>query len=408
MPVPIRELIPVPEKALALDEVIERWPTIRQSWLAHFDDCPLSSYFQMKSEQGWSTHPQASGTILHRALAECLREMRRQDSTFIPVGEGLAILEEALEQRGVPAIERVRVPLRDLPKLRTAMITFCSRNTFSVRNIVDIEKRLEATLTYVDDEGQIRERTITGTPDALIADPRREDGAIIPDWKSSWRPPPRRDEDDTDDPGLSYHGFFQQRLYGWLIFKNYPSVNAVTLREFYVRVTEARAATITREQLPQIEKQIADAVLDLDRALMSGPPAKLKLPEVAPWLPSPGYHCKNCPIAHRCPIDADVREHYGAVTTEKRAREAVAQLEVAEAVRVSRRKALTPYIEENGPVASKYSKGRRALGLKSQKNGRVLKFFTPEGADRAPARQPEDRSLEDALRKSVERARTEA
>jgi hypothetical protein len=38
---------------------------------------------------------------------------------------------------------------------------------------------------------------------------------------------------------LGFDGYFQQRFYAWLIFKNYPSAQSVTLREFYVRFTRA-------------------------------------------------------------------------------------------------------------------------------------------------------------------------
>lgn len=393
----------VPEKKLSLDEVIKAYPRVRQSLLAKHDDCALSAYFEMRYTGYWSSLPAASGIIFHRFCSECLKSMREADSEYIEVELAVAILEEVLEQRNVPPYERIRIPLREVPTLRWMARKFAKDNRFSIRHVVDVEHRLEADLEYRDDEGELRRRTLTGQLDALIADPRREDEAVIIDWKSGWGLPPRRKEDDVD-PGLSYHGYFQQRFYGWLVMKNYPHIKAVTLREFYVRRTDARPARLARKELPIVEEDLARAVRDLDLCLASGKPKKLKLPQVAPWNPSPGKHCANCPGAARCPIESDARERH-AVTSRKQAERMVAELEVAESVRKSHREALRPYVEAHGPVGARWSKGRRAFGFKTQANGPVLTFFTPEGTDRAPERAEEDAALEDALRRSAEAAR---
>jgi hypothetical protein len=397
---------------MTLDEVVAAVPVIRQSLLQAFDDCTLSSYFDMRYASGWSTSPQAGGTIMHRALAEVLRTMKRVDSEGIAPADALVILEEALEQRDVAPEDRVRVPMRDIPQMRTTMIKFAKDNSFSIRNVVDVEKRISATVRYVDDEGEIRDREITGQLDALIADPNQENGAIVLDWKYTWGIPGGTDQEDWPEKAglnaLSYHGFFQLRLYAWLVMRNYKSIETVTLREFYPTRTVARKARIHRGQLATIEKMISDIVLEFDRAYASGKPKRLRFPDVAPWNPSPGKHCAFCLLAARCPIERQVREQI-TVTSESEARRAVAELEVAEAVRESRREALRPYIERTGrPIASKWSRGRRALGLKVQKNGKaILTFFTPVGADRAPARKEEDAGLEDALKRSVAKARAD-
>jgi hypothetical protein len=394
----------VPEKPLPLDLVVERWPRIRQSTLAKFDDCALGAYFEMKYTGWWSNDPAASGTMFHRFCAECLRAMREADSQFIEVGVALGILEDVLEQRNVEPHERLRIPLREVRNLRWMARKFAKDNTFSIRHVVDVEHRLEAPIEYRDDDGELRSRVLTGQMDALIADPRREDEAIILDWKSGWGLPPRRHEDD-EDPGLSYHGFFQQRFYGWLVMKSYPHLKAVTLREFYTRRTEARPARVTRDSMPEIEEDLARIVLELDRCLASGPPKKLRLPQAAPWMPSPGKHCSYCVGAAKCPIESSARERY-SVTSRKDAERMVAELEVAESVRKSHREALRQYVDIHGPVGARWSKGRRAFGYKTQKGGKpVLKFFTPEGVDRPPERAEEDAALEAALKKSAEAAK---
>lgn len=403
--------VPVPDAPVDIDTVVERLPVVRQSLLSTFDDCPLSSYFEMRYGQGWTTHPAAAGTIFHRVAAEAIREMRRQDSTSIDRGVALAILEETLEQRDIEPEERVRVPLRDLPMLRMAVRKFAADNTFSIRHVVDVENRLSATLSYVDDAGEIRERTLTGQLDVLIADPRDTEGAVVVDWKNSWGIPPDHsnanpNDEDSAKAGLSYHGYFQQRFYAWLILKNYPSIKRVTLREFYVRKTKVRAATLTRAKLEQVEKELADTVREFDRCYASGKPRRLEFPDVAPWNPSPGKHCTFCVARRYCPIRTEAREHIAIGSAEEASR-AVAELQVVEAIRKSIREAMRPYVERYGPVGAKWSKGRLAFGLYTDAARKsVLRFFTPEGADRAPTRKAEDKSLEDALKRAAERQKT--
>lgn len=404
--------VPVPGKSMSLDEVVLAWPRLRQSVLSKFDDCPLSAYFEMRWSQGWTTHPAARGTIFHRFAAEALRTMKAQDSEVIPVGSALAILEEVLEQRDIDPVERVRVPLREIPNLRMAAAKFASDNEFTIRNVMDIEQRLDATLTYVDDDGVQRERLLTGQLDVLVGDNRYINsdgelkGVVVIDWKDTWGLPPERAE-DAEDPGLSYHGFFQQRFYGWLVMKNYPNIDNVVLREFYPRRSQARPAAISRKAMPRIEEDLANIVRELDRCLAAGKPPKLTFPDVAPWNPSPGKHCHYCVAKHRCPIESDAMEAI-VVRTPEEAKRAVAELSVAEAIRKGHREALRPYVEEHGPQEAKNSKGRYVFGLRTNSTGKPeLKFFVPEGADRAPARIPEDKKLEDALRRSTEAARDE-
>lgn len=401
--------VPVPDKPLSLDEVIAGLPMVRHSLMAKFDDCPLSAYFEMRMAQGWSTHPQARGTIFHRYAAEALREMKRQDSEGVPKGVALAILEEVLEQRGIPWREKVRVPMREVPVLRMAAVKFATDNSFTVRNIVDIEKRLAAKLSYIDDDGEVRERVLTGQLDVLVADPTYEKGAIVIDWKDTWGLPPERQADDRDaaEAGLSYHGFFQQRFYGWLVMKTYSDIDKVILREFYPRRSKARPAALHRKDLDRVEKELSNIVMDLDRCLTTGKPKKLEFPHVAPWNPQPGKHCFYCVAGHRCPIEKDAREAI-VVTTPQEAEDAVARLQVAEGIRKSHRGALRPWVDEHGPEPARHSKGRLVFGLKTNKTGTPeLRFFVPEGADRAPSRQAEDKKLEDAMRKSIVEAKAE-
>lgn len=397
--------LPGPDKPLSLDEVVETYPRLRQSFLSKFDDCALSAYFDLRYRAGeWGGLASSMGILMHRFFSECLKEMKMANSEYLEEGIALATLEEVLEQRDVPFNERVRIPIREIPTLRWMAVKFVRDNRFTIENVVDVEHRLEAELEYRDNDGTLRTRSLTGQLDLLVADPNAPEEAIIVDWKSGWGLPPKRDVDHRD-PGLSYHGFFQQRFYGWLVMKSYPHIKGVTLREFYTRRSQARPARIPREELPRVEEALQDLARELDEALAHGKPQKLDFDHVGPWRPSPGKHCGFCTGARYCPIESDAREVSGAPASRAAAERLVAELEVAEAIRSSHREALRPAADIYGPLGSKWAKGRRAFGYKTQKGGKpILTFFTPEGTDRAPSRQEEDSKLEDALRRSAEEA----
>ena len=726
----------LPDGALTRDEVLARWPVLRQSDLSRFDDCELSAWFNMKFASGLTTHPMARGIIEHRVYAECLREMQRQQMDSIPVASAWAILEETLRQRNVAPQDRVRVPLREMPEIWSAVSKW-AKETFSVEKILDIERRLTATVSYrVPDTGELIERKVTGQLDAMIM--RGTDELIIPDWKgpqpldariltprgwstmgelavgdevigsdgsatrvvavhpqgrkqvyeieftdgsvtrccddhlwtvrrigngqkwftqplvimrrdlergvkpywqvpavapikfadqgplpldpyllglllgdggfpqessvtittadeeileavrnllpdgmcinhveryswrlasleqpnllrralselgllgcrawekhvphrylyasdpadrmallrglmdtdgfvseknqtsycsasqqlaedvqflvrslggratrkvwpkpgardshavyfrspacpfrlkrkadrwklsvysamtrgmrkitpvgeqetqcitvaatdglyvtddfivthNSWGIPPKRDE-DAQEPGLSYHGYFQQRFYALLAFLNFPSVNAVVLREFYQRRKEARPARVVRSELPRIQEEMSILVEAFDEAMMAGPPPKLTieaLEEHGHWKPQPGKHCGYCPQAAKCPLDDDYKD--GGIRTRADAERAAAVYQVASAVRKRMKGLCEEWVDLHGPISVKYAKGRLVLGHRKVKNGTRFECFVPKDSDRPSTEEAFNPNvLEDAMRASVEELR---
>lgn len=394
----------VPRKAVDLGEVVRLFPRVRQSLLASFDDCELATLFRLRYENGWSTQPQARGTIFHRVAAECLRQMKEQDSETIPVGVALEILEEKLRQRDVPPEDRVRVPFRELPDLEKFVRKFARDNSFNVRNIIEMERRLETTLSYtIPETGEKIERVFSGALDALIYRP--PDEAIVIDWKTGWTLPPKRDE-DAEEPGLSYHGFFQQQAYAVLVMDNYPAVNAVTLREFYVYRTQARPARVTRAELPKIKHRLAILLEAFDMAVQSGEPKNLHLETLEAhghWKPSPGHHCGVCTASARCPID---EMYKGSVRNAEEASRLAAVRQQAMSVAKMAKRRLDPYVAENGPVDVKHSKGRRVYGPRTLASGGVrIEEYTPHGTDRPSTKEVIPQNLADAMQESVEEAR---
>lgn len=409
----------VPAGPISLDEVVRQFPTLRQSLLSLYDDCNLSAFFELEYARGWSTHPQARGTLFHRFAAECLRTMQRQQMQRISVTEARAILIEVCEQRGMEARDIVRMPLRMMPELRMAVDKFARDNSFSVNKIVDIERRMEVPLTYRTDQGELVERVMTGQLDALLWD--APDGAIVLDWKDTWGLPPEpKNEpagvyDDEELKGLSYHGYFQQRFYGWLVMRSFSNVNKVTLREFYVRKTKVRKATLHRHQLPAVEDELRILAEAFDRAVTQGSPMKLlqgdedgyvDIDSLGFWKPSPGKHCGFCVRAPWCPIEEDARVSAGAAaTSEESARKWAARMQVAERIKEQAVTACKGWVETGGaPIPVKWSKGRRVLGWYETKNGRRFGFYTPDDSDRG-GHADFDEQLKKAMRESTLRAR---
>lgn len=407
------ETLPVPGEAITLDEVARQWPVIRQSLAARFDDCPLSSYFELRYSQGWGTHPQARGTLFHRFAAECLRTMRQFDHETIPVSEALEILYEVVRQRDVPPEDIVRAPLRDMRDLRMAAIKFAADNRFSVERLIDVELPLRHTVTYDGPNGPV-ERKLSGTLDALLFDP--PDGAIVLDWKDTWGLPPEPVEREAQTPkdelkGISYHGYFQQRFYGWLVMREYPAVQKVTLREFYVRKTAVRRATIHREELEHVERELSALAEAFDLAMATGaPPFPYRLSgppgtTVGRWRPQPGRHCGFCSAARQCPIEEDARIEVGAPPGSLAQAEAIAaELEVVEKVRERLIRAAKAWVESSGqPIKVRWSKGRRVLGWYMTKHGRRFGSYTPDASDRGT--HAADAQLEEAMREATREAR---
>ena len=390
----------VPQGPIDVSEVMRRFPTLRQSLLGGFDECALRTLFELQFANGWSTHPQARGTIFHRFAAECLMTMKRADEERIPVGDALEILYETLRQVDVPSDEIVRVPLREIKDLRMAAIKFANDNEFTVRNVIDVERRLNGEISYDAANGGKVTRTLTGQIDALIAG--AADEAIVLDWKDTWGLPPMPRGEMTE-AHLSYEGYFQQRFYGWLVLVNYPSIQRVTLREFYVRKTKVRKATLTRGDIEHVERELAILAEQFDLAVAEGmPAAPYELGKLGRWNPSPGRHCGFCLRPGLCPIEREARGD-GMISTLGQAEQVASEIAVAERVLEHRRGAAKTWVERHGPIPAKYSKGRRVLGWRQHKSSRAFEFYTPTDSDRGQSPE-ESRKLEDAMRESTERA----
>jgi hypothetical protein len=259
----------VDETIYPYPNAVARFPRLRQSMLAQFDRCPLSAKFGLDYERGWSTHDQARGQLAHRTWAKCLEEMARNGESKIEVDVALAILYEVLRQHDVDARDVVALPAEQIADLRMSVIKWAYDSEFRIEDLVDVEQRLQATITYPSEYGPV-ERTLTGQLDALFAEgPTR---AVVLDWKDTWGMPP--------ESGISFQGYFQQRHYGFLVMENYRAVQTVVLREHYPRYGEYREATVDRDSLEDIRAELSALAERFDRCM-----------EQDIFRPAPGKHC---------------------------------------------------------------------------------------------------------------------
>lgn len=392
-----------------------RFDRLRQSRLASFDRCALSAKFDHELGDDWDTGPQARGRLTHRVLAECLRRMyeahkageatRSQGAQAfagdakgqIDVDVALGIFYDELRQHGVdrycgrcgaparleaaadiivddaiiaaPAriicqrghthpTDFANLPTREAMDVKWVVTKFANDNTFNIGDLVDVEQRIGATLSYPhvlanpDPELERIERYLTGQLDALFIVGENADHAIVLDWKDTWSLPAASE--------VGFDGYFQQQFYAWLVFRNYPTVRRVTLREMYVRKGEYREADVYFDDLERVEAMLAALAERFDHAW-----------QVGNFPASPGQHCGWCAKPHHCPIFPEARRGGGKITSHDEARMWAWEREVARAVLEERDRELQPWVGRNGPVAITDHKGPRVLGFRDhERTGR--------------------------------------
>jgi hypothetical protein len=385
------------------------YPVIRQSTLSTFDSCGLSAHFESTYRQGWSTHPQARGQVFHRVAAECLRVMHRQGEQSIPVDAALAILHDKLRQEDVdrecpacgsrkirPGIRHgmrtcescrhrfptdlANLPMAHVKDLYWVVIKWAHDNAWDIANLADVEHRLSAKVSYPNPAGGFVERTVTGQLDALLVEGDRDDHAVVLDWKDMWRLPAKTE--------VSFEGYFQQRLYGWLVMRNYRAIEKVTLREFYVRFSQPREVTIWRDDLDSVEQEFAALVERFDRAVHDNA-----------YTPTPGNHCSWCLRPGACPILPEARAE-GRIRTAAEAEKMARQLVVAEALSGQAKGALQAYANLHGPIPIRDAKGKRALGFREHARTERPSREALEAAIRAAG--PDGLKVDDLYQTSVQ------
>lgn len=164
---------------------VERYPTLRQSLLASFDECAMSARMQMDYSDGWSGHPQARGQITHAAIARCLEVMAQEGTTRIEPEVALAILHDTLRQHDWDGQDYVSIPFQQIKDCRWTILSWAAHTEWDIPNLVDVERRLGARVSYPNPAGGQVDRMLTGRLDALFIEGEDASRAIVPDWKDA-------------------------------------------------------------------------------------------------------------------------------------------------------------------------------------------------------------------------------
>jgi hypothetical protein len=358
---PFTEALVAGEGAALVDvRPIPRPTTYRQSLLRSFETCGRRTLADLKIPDEISTGNSGAladlGSAAHAVFAAILRDLHRDGQDQPSTTRALELMRRTLAEG-----EWV-LPTDERHVLRELVMSFATYDRWDTKRIMALERPL--SLELLCDDGEIR--TLTGQPDLIIADP--PDGLIVVDFKTglgvpkSPRQMPAEGEPIVGREYLSPSGTFQLDLYGLLALRRYPAAQRVTLRELHLRFGHRREATLGRDELPEVERQIALQMMLLDRAIIEGDRSEL-------WRPRPGRHClRQCPVARSCPIP-DEQRGLGALSSKEDADEEAARFVVVDALRQTQREALKAYHEETGE-APEVGDGRGLFWKRKEKGGR--------------------------------------
>lgn len=318
--------------------------TLRQSTLATFSRCPLSARFEI--EAGERHAPElARGSLFHTVMERCLRAMHpTRGQEQIPQAEALEIMYEVLAEAADPDPDSDNkhgagvLPTEERTALRQIVVRWVTDRRWNTKQIMALEQPLSAEVMCPD--GILR--TLTGTPDVLIAEP--PDGVVIYDAKTGWGPPktPRDAEPQERRRYLTERGNYQLDAYGLLVMREWPAVQRATLREDHPRVDEQREATLRRDELEHVERLIGIDLMLAERGLAEGP-------DSAVWKPVPGKQCAWCLRPRECPRAAATRGE-GAIDSPEAAVEFALDVEPLTARRDHTLEAAKAWVDAHGPI----------------------------------------------------------
>jgi hypothetical protein len=347
--------------------------SFRQSLLASFEQCPRRAMHGLAIQDDITVGNTGSsadlGSAFHAVAAEMLRILYRQGEEQMPTQEAVEVMYEVLREG--PWV----LPTRDRHDLRWLVLGFCGYK-WRPQDFIAIERRLFTEVACPD--GEIRE--LGGQPDLLIADP--PDGVILADWKTGRGTPkaPRNDRDAETVTGKQYlsdRGHYQLDIYGFLVMRNYPSVNRAILRELHLRSGKIREAVLVRDELEHVERQIADQLMKLDAAITNGS-------EGDPlWKPRPGEWCaRRCPVAASCPVPAEQRG-VGALEDESQADAAAGRFVNVDGLRNTLRDQLKAFYEQTGH-APRVGDGTALYWREKERGGRSFGVWPVEDIPELP------------------------
>lgn len=371
---------------------------IRQSLLSGFEVCGRRTRFSLQTLGDWATgYVEVSadlGKMFHLFARDYLRTLYKTGAVNMPPREALEVMHETMAAAGfvLPADER-----DDLEWLVRGFAHF----KWDAHRISALEERLSVDLPGED--GKLR--TITGAPDMLLTDPDQEHpGIVIVDYKTGRaRPPSPRGQRDAEYAEgkryLSERGHFQLDCYGVLGLHATPMADHVTLRELHLRSGQIREATLTRDELVYVERELGRQAELLERAIAEGPKSEL-------FAPRAGSHCaRKCPVSRSCPIPREQRG-MGAIATDRQADFAAQAFVVAHAQAELLRKQLKERYEATGRPPE-LPTGEVVRWYENGSGGRSFGIcdadapLDPKTIERLAQNLPDDQDLEYLLAESI-------
>lgn len=306
----------------------------RQSRLRSFTACPRRTVLATDETSGFVGSSATLGSAFHEIAAEILRTLQRQSEPQTSTQECVEVMREVL------ATGPWVLTADDYRWLCQMVLSFADY-TWPPERIIAVEERLAVAILCPDR----RLRTLTGTPDVVLADP--PGGAVVVDHKTTLGVPrspremPPEGEPIRGMDYLSEGGYFQLIAYGTLILHRWPRVKRVILREQNYRWNgPPREAVMSREDLEHSEPYLGLLMQQLDVALAEGESHELTKPRPGPWCST------RCPVTRSCPIPQEQRG-LGALLTPEDAEAEAARWVVISALKDQMRKSLKAWHEEN-------------------------------------------------------------
>jgi hypothetical protein len=215
-----------------------------RSTLERWANCPQQARHVAQRGIDDCSYPTVIGTECHNVIAAAIANVVESDSIVRPheFADALASTARATARPDVQA--RVSEIIKRCAWTLGKII--CERSTSDIMRFDGGKGKASGQLGWDIAEG----RRVTGEMDLLLATPSREQVELW-DWKSGW----------THWTATDVSESFQFQTYAWLILKNYPDVQSVSVRVLMLAENEATPEYIfRRDQVRQIEGRLMAAV----------------------------------------------------------------------------------------------------------------------------------------------------
>jgi hypothetical protein len=318
----------------ALPQLDKEPATLRQSLIRVYDECPRAAYLSLKHGGGVPSHPQYRGTVFHKTVERCTRELMAQGEQQIDPLDAKAVMVEVLEKH-----PEFVVSARHMDELRIMVHKWA------------VAFRLPAPDCQVEIplEMPVAGRTVTGTIDLLWTSGST---LYVRDYKTGWHLYAQEDVSGKDPDTGQQKGARSAQLivyallaaYGhnpvWRVPKGIETFDlAFCFPAFGDGELVERGVVMERAELNEHRAWLETTVKNMDRSLRTGR-----------WQPVPGSQCARCVAPRDCPVPGLLRPNIGPF--ERDPSEAAEDVLFMKADVDRLMKELKAYVQEFGPVTA--------------------------------------------------------